>query len=265
MKIAFGSDIHLEFGEAAPALDPIREADILVLAGDICTGRDKERGYPTFLKYAQSCAQSLDIPVIAILGNHELYSQEMDSFVADCRTHAEDMHNVHFLENNTIEIKDIRFAGCLLWSDFLATNDPAYARHEAARSITDYSAIRVAQTGRRKGRKLTPLDTAKKNADSRRFLEHALAEPFDGPTVAITHFPPVFMSDPQYAGSPLSAYFCNDWQSAIETGALAPDVWITGHTHFSTELAIGRTRIISQQRGYPGELGPFKWGVIELS
>lgn len=82
--------------------------------------------------------------------------------------------------------------------------------------------------------------------------------------MVITHFPPVYMSDPKFSGQPLSAYFCNDWEEEIVSGRLSPDLWITGHTHYCSDIKVGRIRLLSQQRGYPGELGSFSWGVIEV-
>jgi Icc-related predicted phosphoesterase len=37
-----------------------------------------------------------------------------------------------------------------------------------------------------------------------------------------------------------------------------PALWVYGHTHECGDQMIGRTRIISNQLGYPGSLGGFE-------
>jgi len=37
-----------------------------------------------------------------------------------------------------------------------------------------------------------------------------------------------------------------------EVTALGADLWISGHTHFDHDFVLGRTRLISHQRGYVG-------------
>jgi len=165
---------------------------------------------------------------------------------------------------NVVELCDVRFVGCTLWSDFGSATDTAFTMQSAKANINDYTKIKFANQDRTKFRKLSPRDTLSKCLESKRFLTRIFENEFDGPTVAVTHFPPVFMSDDKYSSDLLSAYFCNDWPQAIEEGSLSPDLWITGHTHFSTDLQIGATRLVSRQAGYPGELEPFKWGIVEV-
>ncbi len=40
---------------------------------------------------------------------------------------------------------------------------------------------------------------------------------------------------PTYAGDTLSPYFNNGWDRDIENRHLSPNVWICGHTRYSTE------------------------------
>ncbi|MFC4347966.1 metallophosphoesterase [Kordiimonas lipolytica] len=263
MKIAFGSDLHFEFGGARPSLEAIRDVDLLVLAGDIAKGRGGLHNEPLFIEYAKSYADELHIPVVTVLGNHELYGEEYHAFLKASQSAAAEQDLVHFLENNAVVFDGVRVLGCALWTDFKLGDNEAIARQEAYNTVNDYKRISI----RNKGggtRSLTPAETAGFNEVSRIFLEKELAVPFQGPTVVVTHFPPIFMSDPQYEGDALSPYFCNGWQEKIESGVLSPDVWIAGHTHYSMAVTIGRTRIVSRQGGYPGELEPFEWGVIEI-
>ena len=58
-------------------------------------------------------------------------------------------------------------------------------------------------------------------------------------------------------GGPLTpAFNCLDMVEIIGTHPLA--LWVYGHTHECDDQMIGRTRIISNQLGYPGSLGGFE-------
>ncbi len=43
-----------------------------------------------------------------------------------------------------------------------------------------------------------------------------------------------------------------------------PELWVHGHTHWSVDYAVGRTRVYSNQRGYPGETTGFSMQCILL-
>ena len=263
MKIAYGSDLHLELGIAKPELDSIRGADVLMLAGDIYKGRDDVSGQPLVMKYSKECVEELAMPVIVVCGNHELYGEKLHRFLAGCKNFAAATENLYFLENEALVLGGTRFLGCTLWSDFIMMGDPKAAMDLAQQIIHDYKRVKLGGPDGEE-RNLTPDDTRELNAVSRKFLQKSLSEKFDGKTVVVTHFPPVPMSSPQFADSPLTPYFNNDWALDIKNGTLSPDIWISGHTHHMEEQKVGSTRICSRQGGYPGELGPFKWGIVEL-
>lgn len=262
MKIAYGSDLHLELEIPRPDLAPVRDADVLILAGDIFKGRCKETGLPQLMKYSKACQRELDIPVIVVCGNHELYDEEIGQYLDECRAIADATEGLYFLENDALDIGGVRFLGCTLWSDFAMAEDAQVAKEAAQKIIYDYRRIKLAN-GSDEARAISPDDTIRWNAASREFLSRSIAAE-SAPTVVVTHFPPVPMSDPKFADSPLTPYFNNDWAADIEAGVLAPDIWVAGHTHYMEEQTIGRTRICSRQGGYPGELGPFSWGLVTL-
>ena len=177
--------------------------------------------------------------------------------MTDCRNFSAVTENVHFLENDTLVVGDTRFLGCILWSDFIMMGDPKDPMELAQQIIYDYKRVKLRE---REGeeRDLTPQDTRERNAESRKFLQGRLSEKFDGTTVVVTHFPPIPMSSPQFADSPLTPYFNNDWTQDIQKGILSPDIWISGHTHFEDETTIGATRIRSPAKADT----PVSWGLF---
>lgn len=62
----------------------------------------------------------------------------------------------------------------------------------------------------------------------RAWLAQTLAQPFEGPTVAVTHFAPSLRSaDPRYGLTPGTAGFCNALDHLLPHAGL----WLHGHLH----------------------------------
>lgn len=232
MRLAVLSDLHLE---AAPFDAVATEADVVVLAGDIDNG---SKG----VAWAQATFDQL---VLYVSGNHEFYDRELGETAAAIHAEAEGS-NVAVLECSERMIGSVRFLGCTLWTDF---NLPvAIARErmlELARSwITDFRAIRVGE------RLFTPEDCMALHARHRAWLASALAQPFSGVTVVITHHAPHPGSvASQYAGHPANPGFVSDLTPLLGSAAL----WIHGHTHTAFDYEVDGTRIVCNPRGYPGE------------
>lgn len=125
MKIALMSDVHLEFGELP--VEPV-EADVLILAGDICVANDlRERdAYGVFQSpgdrssryhefFSQACA--LFKHVIYIAGNHEHYHGDYAKSIPRLRTHLGYLKNLHILDKEIFAIDDVLFVGGTLWTN----------------------------------------------------------------------------------------------------------------------------------------------------
>ena len=95
------------------------------------------------------------------------------------------------------------------------------------------------------------------------WLRDALAAPFDGRTVVVTHFAPSARSaDPRYGLTPGTAGFCN----ALEELLPLADLWLHGHLHCPQDYRVGRCRVVANPLGYAakGEQAGFRAdGVIE--
>lgn len=129
MKVAFGSDLHLEFGQGLPDLSPLLDVDLVALAGDVdvgyepaWNGRD-DRSSPRLMVWAHLVYERTGKAVVAVAGNHEFFGTVLDDYLDSCRGYAErnDLQgSVFFLERDVIEINDVRILGCTLWTDFLS-------------------------------------------------------------------------------------------------------------------------------------------------
>ena len=79
----------------------------------------------------------------------------------------------------------------------------------------------------------------------------------NGPRVVITHNAPLFNPHTKYNDSTLRPAFNSlDMVKVIETHQ--PHLWVYGHTHECDDQTLSRTRIISNQLGYPDGRGGFE-------
>lgn len=94
-----------------------------------------------------------------------------------------------------------------------------------------------------------PAMAARLHAAQRTTLEAALAEPFAGPSVVVTHHAPHPRSlrSGAWAGV-LDAAHASDL-SPILQGPHAPALWIHGHVHASSDYNVGGTRMLANPRG----------------
>ena len=234
MKIALLSDLHLSVQTMEP---PPTEADVVVLAGDL---HRPEQAMAWARQYRQ--------PTLFVAGNHEFFGSDLVGTDRALRQHAAGS-TVRILEQDEWRHQGVRFLGCTLWSDFrlLASREE---RDAAIQKITqfarDYTRITVAPEF---ADCFSPAVSQLLFDQSVAWLEKRFAEPFDGPTVVITHFAPSRGSiAAKFAGSPINAAFISDLEPQIQRWQ--PALWLHGHVHDSFDYHIGRTRVVANPRGY---------------
>ncbi|MEP7300426.1 MAG: metallophosphoesterase [Caldimonas sp.] len=234
MKLQVVSDLHLSVASFAL---PETAADVIVLAGDLA-------------RPAEAClwAQQLGKPVIYVAGNHEFYGGSIDGSVSVLREHCT-ATNVRFFEADERIIDGVRFLGTTLWTDFSIFDDGeqrSRAEDEAKAKIRDFSRIRADSSS---DRLFSPADSAALFRKAAAWLEVKLEEPFDGPTVVVTHHAPSLKSiHPRFAGSLLNACFVSEAEYLLGDDRVA--LWIHGHTHDSFDYCVRGTRVICNPRGY---------------
>lgn len=246
MKIQLLSDLHLE---AHPHFQPqpAPGADLLVLAGDIGSYQsgsalaDEDFGLSRFSPLPRSeGGAAWPTPVVFVPGNHEYDAQDFDEAHARLRLACE-RWGIVWLEREILVMGGVRLVGTTLWTDF-----DALALHEGATSTTRLAALRdkafraanfyLRKTGgTRHGEPFLAAPMREQALVCQDWLKAALAVPFDGPTVVITHFAPSLRSaDPRYGLVPGTAGFCN------VLDALFPQVqlWLHGHLHAPSDYRV---------------------------
>ena len=261
MNIQLLSDVHLEVHPHwLPT--PAPGADVLVLAGDIGSYQagsllqDNDFGLARF-----SPLHGWPTPVLFVPGNHEYDTQDFDAAHARLRETAERL-GMTWLEREALVLKGVRFVGTTLWTDFDALapqpsptlgSGPATAnllaqqlkaRDKASRAANYY--LRKALVTRHGEPWLAPglRDQA---LVCQAWLANALAKPFDGPTVAVTHFAPSLKSaDVRYGLTPGTAGFCNALDELLPLAQL----WLHGHLHAPSNYVHHGCRVVANPLGY---------------
>lgn len=234
MKIALLSDLHLS---VQPLELPHTDADVVVLAGDL---QRPAQG--------MAWARQFSRPTLYVAGNHEFYGSDLVSTMAALRTEAQGSP-VRVLEREEWRHGGVRFLACTLWSDYRLFDSPAQREEglqKAQAFVRDFSRIGLTPDF---PDRFTPAVSQMLFDQSVAWLEARFAEPFDGPTVVVTHFAPSPGSiAPQFVGSPLNACFVSNLEAQILRWQ--PRLWLHGHVHHSCDYRLGATRVVANPRGY---------------
>jgi hypothetical protein len=258
MRLCIMSDLHLEYewrgrfalehsmgdgNPISPSLDSLGPVDLVVLAGDI------DEGWAG-IDYAMRVARRLACQVVYIPGNHEYYGYYLPSFRQTFRSRA-DADDVIVLDDRSIDIGGWTMLGSTLWTDYRLYGDAAHAMAAAEQGVEDHRFIHCDD-----GQMLTPQHAATLFDASRAWLGGKLLESDPDRTIVITHHAPLPDSiAPQFRGGALSPAFASDLSELI--AGSQPALWVHGHTHHDIDIMVGRTRVVSRQRGY--------WGIEDVA
>lgn len=237
-KIHILSDLHYEFhadaGKSFTDCLPSAEktgADALVVAGDLCPAPGR---YGTFGKRDLPNALGMlcdKYPrVIFVSGNHEFYGASWESLY-ECRGKilgSPRFRNLHWLDDDICELSGVRILGTSLW---FRRDD-----HAPKDQMNDFRAIHGFEDW-----------VYKENERAEKFLYAELRKD----DVLLTHYLPSHESvAPEFAGSPLNAFFVCDIEDLI--AVRKPQLAIHGHTHSSMNYPLGPTRVVCNPFGYAG-------------
>ena len=247
MKLALASDLHSEFYTDENWLPPLPStADILVLAGDIGVG---EQAITFVHKVAAKLPKTT---ILWVAGNHEFYRQNIDKTKQLYFESFQDNPQVHFLDNTSITLNGWTFLGCTLWSGFdgLGLEKQQEVMATINGSLADFSLIRSGIHNDR----FTPETALRLYEESHKWLRGELSKADPDKTVIISHFSPSLnICHPHFPTSAYSAYFSANCDDLIKR--YQPKYWLYGHNHWSDQVTMGNTVIVSNQLGYPEEKG----------
>jgi len=215
MRLHVLSDLHQEF---APYRSSADGADVIIMAGDTHTGLNG-------IRWAQKEFDGRQVVYIA--GNHEYYGKNLRGHLQHMRETAAGT-NVHFLEQNTLEIGDVTFLGATLWTDLnFFGNEPKY-------------------------RQLRPRDLVPVHKETLSWLGQQLEALKGKKVVVITHHGISRQSVPDhFMGGPSQPAYTSELTEFVLGHPCR--LWIHGHTHWAFDYRLGETRVLANPRGYPHE------------
>lgn len=244
------SDLHNEFSIFNLPATEVDEKAVLILSGDIAVA-----DAPSSLRRFLDTVTSRFTDVLYIPGNHEYYHGSLrrvdDKLAQICKEY----ENVHYMNQQSMKIGDVLFIGATLWTDF--RNGDPMVMMQCQGAMNDYNLIRTGIPGQPYQRKITPRDILVLHMEHRKFIENELSKARDAgeqKVVVFTHHSPSFISRPSqeeadFVFGPVDyAYYNIGMEDMIEE--YAPTIWIHGHSHYPVDCMIGKTRLVSNTRGY---------------
>ncbi len=268
MKLQLLSDLHLEV-QADWQARPAPGADLLVLAGDIGSYQSgSQLGDINFGLTRFSPLHGWPCPVVFVPGNHEYDGLDFDAAHDLLQTVCQRL-GIIWLERQVLvwptlgsRGQAVRLVGSTLWTDFDAltpeldaAKNPGVsgerlierqlkAREKAFRAANYY--LKTTGTTHHGAAMLAPAVRAQALL-CRQWLTQALATPFEGDTLVITHFAPSLQSaDPRYGLTPGTAGFCN----ALDHLLPLATHWLHGHLHTPNRYTHRGCQVLANPMGY---------------
>lgn len=242
MKAWIFSDLHLETDRNFSLME-VPDADVCLCAGDILDG-----GVTESIKFLrETVAQRM--PVVFVPGNHEYYRASIKESLSKGYRLAENSENIFMLDGDYVILDGYRFIGVTLWSNFDLFDEPRIAMAIARDNLNDYRRIKLSKIP---FRKFTPQESQRLHYEAAVEIDNVYRSQPDVPTVIVSHHAPSLMSVPQhFLQDSLTPSFASRFEKRILE--YSPLLWVHGHIHAPSDYRIGRTRVICNPLGYPGE------------
>jgi Icc-related predicted phosphoesterase len=246
-RIHILSDLHDDI--CRPALGkefviPDTGADVIVVAGDL-DGKLSTGGR----QLLERTRRELGKPIICVAGNHDYWRGSVDREIERTRERLHD-DGIHILDCDSVVLAGVRFVGATLWTDYAITGDTWRSVQDCSVRMNDFKYTRSGNGSVRD--RLTAERLQGLHMRHRRYIESVLAQPFDGPTVVVTHHAPssrslqigrVDVSEDHTDGA-----YASDLEAVMHE--FGPALWIHGHVHTAKDYSVGATRVVSNPRGY---------------
>ena len=246
MKIAYASDLHFEFRDLH--VENIDPADVLILAGDILNVANLkhqinfvERNHIATINFFDEVTTAFK-HVIMVMGNHEYYSSDLNTAVADLKEILP-YPNLHILDGEYLAIDNNLFICGTLWTDF--NNEDPYTLIAAPKMINDYRVIKD------NGKHLYPAELLARHKHFVRWATQVDKIGYDN-VILVTHHSPSYqtIADHYKHEIEMNGLFGSDLDHILSMF----DYAIFGHQHDPKTPVVNGCVLLNNARGYPHEL-----------
>lgn len=240
MRVYYLSDIHIESSEGylselegVISLEENHDDDWVVVAGDISSSPSVVRGILVHLssKFGH---------VFFVMGNHE-YRNDSSSIYKNTeklyRTLLSSISNLHFLNNEVIEVDGLTIAGSTYWYE-LADN---YSRAWWQTFSNDY--VYVHRDWK---------DSNKHHDRDFKFLQSLSGRKID---LLVTHFPPKSFRKETLEEPNIFTF---------KDSGVSPRYWICGHEHVCCDEAFNGSRVLMNSVGYQDEVTSYTARYVDI-
>ncbi|KAL9134487.1 MAG: hypothetical protein Q9175_004333 [Cornicularia normoerica] len=236
------SDLHLEVGQQYADFDIPAVAPYLILAGDI--GRLKD--YQPYLQFLRRHCNRF-VKVFVVLGNHEFFGicHAEGLRLARCLEKEPGCNGrLHIMIRTRVDLDPslgIAILGCTLQSRI-----PSDAKAVVQMKVNDFKHIDNWTINDHNSEHQQDVEWLQREIQRIRSEDYQPRRSI----LVITHHAPTT----QEASNPSD--LANPWNCAFSTDLLGDkaladvQLWVFGHTHFTTEFKRGQVRLVSNQRGY---------------
>jgi Icc-related predicted phosphoesterase len=268
MKIAYASDLHLEFGAINPE-QLITDADYLFLAGDIAEARSFGKSMLTdsgdYKEWDEKLTKLFTVlsahykKVFLTLGNHEYYHSRIGKAETIINKFCSQFNNVFMLQDKCVDLEGYTLYGSTMWTDMGFHKKDPLIEFKLSMRMNDFRLVTYQSP---KGyRKFKPQDAALLHSRYLKSLQKYQ------PDVILQHHAPAEGSVPErFKNHELNPAYYSETLEDMLIDVIHPKLIVHGHIHGKHDYEWGSTRVVGNSRGYVGmeNTDDFKVKVVEL-
>lgn len=241
MRAWIFSDLHIEMDLGFKLAIP--DADVCLCAGDLMDG-----GVIASILWLGEFVLP-HMPVVFVPGNHEYYRSSIKEGLAAGYELARTYDDLFLLDGDSVVLGGYRFIGATLWTNFDIHDEPRLAMAIAKDELNDYRSIKLSKMP---FKRFTPHESLHLHIRAATDIDNAYKSQQPRPTVIISHHAPSLMSVPrQFLKDGLTPSFASRFEYRILE--YEPLLWVHGHIHSPSDYLVGKTRVLCNPLGYPGE------------
>ena len=255
MRFALGSDLHLEHNVDHCPWENTGNADVLILAGDICDLTNIRYDTLNILEPSKRVLETIqwfrniskEFPLVLwVFGNHEYYEGDLSLARIEYQHFLDHLGigNIHILDRESYKTGDIEIVGSTLWTNF-KNRDPQ-VMWDCQRGMSDYRYITI------DGRRLTAEDIADVHDRHLDYIKTKISQTNHNLVIVTHHQPTWYKVRIEHGMGTINHAYYSEFSDLILDNTDRIPYWFSGHTHTNRDDYLEKTRLVTNCRGYYG-------------